>query len=474
MRFNIDRAFLGQLLWGLLCTSLGATVRAQPAPPQAAPTTSAPAPGTTAPAPGPAPGTTHPGDATEPAGAPLPAAPLPPPAAAPEPPPAAAAAPSAELAPAEGEPDAAAGVGNEGGKKSKKDKKGKDEGLGRFEIHGRVFARAQYTHEARATVQPDGTVEEGKGAIDLSVPTARIGFNYDAPVRWITAQLELEITGRPDMRDAYVRLKNDYVSLRAGQSKMPFSAIEMDSILTLPLSERGLISDLMEEGLQIGGRRPGFAFALRAREGLPEISVGAFQGSELVQIDTQRELELIERADIDAQSYVARVDYDVWDVTVGVNYEHRVGAPAVLERDYYWTAGIDAKLDTVFSDGGLRLWLEGIAGASFFEHSDKLEDGEDATFVVARGIAAYRFGGVEEREFYVEPYAMVAVLEPDADVVDDMVWEEAFGVNVGFWKVVRLTLEGQVRRAQRNFPEGYLLGIDPDSTGGLIQVGIGF
>lgn len=466
MRFNIDRAFVGQLWWGLLGTTLSASVNAQsPAPT----TTSVPAPAPAAPTAA-APAATPSGDAA----APAPVSPPPAPAPAPESPPPAAAAPAAEppLADVPSEPVPEGEVGAE--KKSKKDKKSKDEGLGRFQIHGRVFARAQYTHEARTTVQPDGSIEAGTGALDLSVPTARIGFDYDAPVRWITAQLELELTGRPELKDGYVRLKNEYVSLKAGQSKMPFSVIEMDSILTLPIAERGLIADLMEDGLQIAGRRPGVAFALRGREGLPEITIGAFQGSELVQIDTERELDLIERADLDAQSFVARVDYELWDVTIGANYEHRVGAPAILEREYYWTAGIDAKLDTVFDDGGLRLWLEGIAGASFFEHSDKLEDGEDPTFVVARGIAAYRFGGVEERKFYVEPYAMVAVLEPDADVVDDMVWEEAFGVNVGFWKVVRLTLEGQVRRAQRNFPEGYLLGIDPDSTGGLLQVGLGF
>jgi hypothetical protein len=469
MRFNNDRALLGQLFGGLLCASVSSIASAQPsAPPPAAPPPSAPAP-----AAAPPPATTPPGDvaapaAATPAPAPTPTADAPaaadvpaaPPPSTPEP---LAAETTEEVAP---EPDSE--------KKSKKDKKGKDAGLGRFEIHGRVFARAAYAHEARVTVQPDGSIEEGKGAIDLSVPTARIGFDYDAPVRGVTAQLEIELTGRPDLRDAWVRYRNDDIMLKAGQSKMPFSVIEMDSILTLPLAERGLISDLMEDGLQIAGRRPGFVFALRGKEVLPEITVGAFQGSELVQIDTERELDLIERADTDAQSFVARVDVDVWDVTIGANYEHRVGAPAVLQRDYYWTAGIDAKLDTLFDDGGLRIWLEGIAGASFFEHSDKLEDGDDATFVVARGIAAYRFGGVEERKFYVEPYAMVAVLEPDADVVDDMVWEEAFGVNVGFWKVVRVGLEGQVRRAQRNFPEGYLLGVDPDSTTGLVQVGLGF
>jgi hypothetical protein len=293
-------------------------------------------------------------------------------------------------------------------------------------------------------------------------------------VKGVTAQLELELTGRPDVRDAFVRYRNDHIALRAGQHKMPFSAIEMDSIVTLPLAERGLISDLMKDGLQIAGRRPGVTFALRGDELLPEITIGAFQGSELVQIDTEREIDLIERPDAGAQSLVARAHVDVWDVRIGANYEHRVGTPAVLERDYYWTAGLDAKLDTLFRSGGLRVWLEGIAGASFFEHADKVEDGEDATFVVGRGIAAYRFGGVEERTFYVEPYVMVAVFEPDTDVVDDMVWEEAFGVNVGSWESLRVGLEGQVRRAQRNFPAGYLLGADPDSTVGLVQVGIGF
>jgi hypothetical protein len=86
-------------------------------------------------------------------------------------------------------------------------------------------------------------------------------------------------------------------------------------------------------------------------------------------------------------------------------------------------------------------------GASWFEHRLKPADSFDAIFVCVRAIAAFRFGGTRREAFYVEPYGVVATLDPDIDVASNIVIEESFGVNAGLWKRARVGLEVE-------FPEG--------------------
>ena len=110
--------------------------------------------------------------------------------------------------------------------------------------------------------------------------------------------------------------------------------------------------------------------------------------------------------------------------------------PRAEFRTYrYWTAGADVYYDHVFDNGGLRLWIDGMAGSSWYEHARKPPDGKDATFVVARALVAYRFGGTTDEAFYVEPFATAGSWSrtPRAQ-------RHAFcrsgsrGVNVGYWQ----------------------------------------
>jgi hypothetical protein len=131
-------------------------------------------------------------------------------------------------------------------------------------------------------------------------------------------------------------------------------------------------------------------------------------------------------------------------------------------------------INHVFATGGLRVWLDGLAGASWYELPAKPADGEDATFIAARALIAYRFGGVVAAAPYVEPYVFGGVLEPDVDITSDLAWEASVGVNVGFYNRARVTLQGEVDRAQRNFPPGYLAGISPDRLALIAQVGLAY
>ena len=159
-------------------------------------------------------------------------------------------------------------------------------------------------------------------------------------------------------------------------------------------------------------------------------------------------------------------------LAIGAYYNHRVGTPAILRTARYWTAGADLVVDRTFANGGLRIWLDGIAGASWFEHPSKPADGQDTTFVAGRSILAWRFGGVEAEQRYLEAFGTFGVLDPDTEVVADLAVEAAVGFNLGLWQRLRITAQGEIWRAGRNFPPGYTLGVDPNRVAGLLQVGV--
>jgi len=66
------------------------------------------------------------------------------------------------------------------------------------------------------------------------------------------------------------------------------------------------------------------------------------------------------------------------------------------------------------------------------------------------------------------------VLDPDTEVVADFATEAALGVNAGYWDRGRVTLQAEMTRGQRNFPEGFLANVDPDRLSVLLQAGARF
>jgi hypothetical protein len=231
----------------------------------------------------------------------------------------------------------------------------------------------------------------------------------------------------------------------------------------------------LTDWLDVGGRRPGLMLGWRGRGGLrPRFMVGAFQGSILSNNPSNgdRDTDLLEKRSLEAQSYVARAQFEPADILLGAWYEHRIGSSDLTHTKHYFTAGVDASIDRVLGTGGVRAWLEATTGASWYEHVQKAPDDKDAVFVEARALVGYRFGGTVDEAAYLEPFGFFGVLEPDTDVRRDMAWEAAVGVNAGFWRRARLTLQGEMNRAQRNFPDSYLVGAEPDRMGLLLQAGV--
>lgn len=361
-------------------------------------------------------------------------------------------------------------------KKKKKKKGGGDilgfesDELGRLEIGGRVFARAELESREVGTTTTE--------TMDLSVPSARIDVSYRAPVKWLSVDIEFDVAENPEMKDGYIQAKGDVFFARAGQFKPPVSAFQMESPWTLPVARRGQLSDLLLDYLDIAGRRPGVLVGVRARNGIrPRLSVGAFQGSYLQNSAERRDIELIERQGLESQSFAARADARIGPAEVGLFYQLRVGAPDLLETNHYSTAGLDVVVDHTFDAGGLRLWFDTLTGSSWYEHENKEPDDENATFLSGRLLVAYRFGGLADDEFYLEPFALGSVLDPDLEITADWAWEGVIGLNAGFWRRARLTLQGEINGGDENFPTGsesYFWGAEPDRLALTLQAGVAF
>jgi hypothetical protein len=349
--------------------------------------------------------------------------------------------------------------------------------FGRLVPTGRIFARLAASSHHTTVVDPAGaTHDERIDSLDFSIPSARIGLRYDAPVRWLTANVELELADKPELKDAWLRGKWKHIVAQAGQFKMPFSAIEMESIWTLPLADRGLLHTALVKALQVAGRRPGFALEVRGRGKVrPSLTVGAFQGSVLTNDDPdKRKVELLSEQGLSSQSFVARAELKVKDLVLAAEYESRLGTPALLATKYYQTGGADLTLDTQVGAAGLRVWLEGIVGSSWLENWYKPPDGQDTLFVAGRLVTAVRLLGRHQGDLYVEPYGMFGLLDPDNEVSQDLLSEEVLGVNVGLWKLVRVGLALELERVERNFPQTYYLGNDPDRAALVLQAGAQF
>jgi hypothetical protein len=292
-------------------------------------------------------------------------------------------------------------------------------------------------------------------------------------------------------------VRKRHFTVRVGHFKLPISALALQSAFSLPAQTRGSIHDGLTDVLQVGGRRMGVAVDLRLRDALDSsLTLGAFQGEKLV----DGAFESISRETLDGQSLIARAEVHPGPLSFGLSFEHRVGPRRILEIPdvgtprlarppdcdsacvtRYWTLGADAELDVVLSRVGLRAWVDTMAGSSWIEHEEKRTlarplAGQIPMFLAARALVAARLGGRQKSDPYLEPYALGGVLDPDARVGHDGLWEWALGLNVGRWKIARLGVEGRIVRGERRLPGdfGDPAGIDPDRKSLLLQGGLAF
>lgn len=382
---------------------------------------------------------------------------------------------SETVSPPSAEPD-------QDGKKKKKKDKDKDPTIddgarstelmgGRLQLKARVFGRAKYQNTTVGAAAPF-TETEG---LDLDVASARFGLRYDV-LEHVSLVVEADVGNNPLLRDGFVQVGPKKLRGRIGQFKMPLSGITLDSPWSLPIARRGMIQDLLEERLFLVGRRPGIAGTVRGGGGLdPQLTLGVFQGAYL---QPDLDLELIQDRGLDVHNLVARLSATPSGVDVAF-----VGArTTIVDVDglrHFWAIGPDATFELPFARSALRGWFEG-----FFGNVRHARPGVDpgtfdryeSKFWSVRAIAAWRWGGLDESLGYVEPFVLAGALDPDSSGSNDLFWEAFVGVNLGFWRAFRVTLQYEMADTQGAFPQFFFPGnlIVQDHKAFVLQVGAAF
>lgn len=369
-------------------------------------------------------------------------------------------------------------------KKSKGTKKKKKNAVvspaGKAEIKGRLVARTEMRAQRATIVNTSGNVENGLiKSLDFSIATARLSFHYESPMPWLTGVVEFELAGKPDLKDGYLQARFSRFRLRAGQFKSPVSPQESVAPFVLPTVHRGFVSHLLTDWLDVGGRRPGLLLTYHGKGSWrPSLTVAAFQASIATDILAgDRDTDRIKFKTLDAQSFVTRAQVEHGPVALGAWYEYRLGSPALNVAKRYSTAGADLTFDAGEQASGLRAWVSGVVGESWYRHSAIRVNGPEATFATGRLLAAYRLSGTRREQLYFEPFAFCGVFDPDLELSHDLLLETAVGMNVGLWRRARFTLQLESVVADTYFPKGslgYLAGEEPRRESLFAQVALVF
>lgn len=327
-----------------------------------------------------------------------------------------------------------------------------------LELKARVYARETFG-PAGAQAHPR---DPWTGRFSLE--SARVGAKYRMDDLLLDIDAELE--GKVRLKDAYVRLDTGYynTALRAGQFKAPFAALKLESSWTLPTADRGLLDELLIDGLQIGGRRPGAQIEWKGTSSWrPLFEVGVWRGT-----DQEGEPRADETAEVIGETAGARASIRPGPVELGLSGAWRAAQPLPgMEFERFWASGADLTIDT---KSGFRSWIEAGAGSSWADENPG--DDDHAVFGYGRSVLAWRLGGAETGAGYVEAFGAAGALDPGIDVRDDMVWETAVGLNAGRWKRWRAQLQLAESRASRNTPVNLMAERPAESRAVLLQLGV--
>lgn len=331
-------------------------------------------------------------------------------------------------------------------KKAKKEAKDAKEAAERkagdtLEVHGRVFTRATATKEETA-------LGPGEWTNEFSLASARIGVDYQWREK-VRAQVEYETT-RDSLRDAFIELALGHgLRLRAGRIKLPIGAIEQTSTWTLPTIDRGMVADVLADGLGMTGRSS--ALELRWRdEGpwRPTVTVTVAQGLRTTGGEQPGAIE-----DGGALTVAARAEVSPCLAQIAV-----VGASRVVNYGSaaarFWNAGLEVEVDLEPIARGLRLWGDVHYGTSHLGAAVVAD--ADRPFAAAELVAGYRFGGLDKNARYVEPFVGAGWFNPIADRKGDDTTEVVVGVAGGLWKRWRAQAQFGYQNAKSLRPAGLL------------------
>jgi hypothetical protein len=219
-----------------------------------------------------------------------------------------------------------------------------------LELHGRVLAAGIYDadklEDLNRTPVPTDT-------LSLTVPSARASLRAGL-LDWVTAVIEIEISGRARLRDGFVQARQKRWMVRGGQFKMPISSFQMESPWVLPLARRGWLHELISDRMLLTGRREGFMGRIEGGGFWdPAFTLGVFRSVQWG-VDAGDPIPGLSPGE---QTLVARLSTKPAGVEVAAVGQQRVTRQPLGMEDY-WAGGVDATGDWEFEKTGVRFWAE--------------------------------------------------------------------------------------------------------------------
>jgi hypothetical protein len=163
--------------------------------------------------------------------------------------------------------------------------------------------------------------------------------------------------------------------------------------------------------------------------------------------------------------------HEAFEIGLAGSSRLMVPAPAAAP-ERYWAAALDAEVKLA----GLRVWAEGYLGTTskLFDVTPAM--GDDPLFVAGRLLAAWRAGGREDNDWYLEPFVLVSLLDGNLDVAGDLVSEYAGGLAGGRWQRLRAQLQVQAYREGDNASPLFVVNGEAlaDQEAVILQLGAAF
>jgi hypothetical protein len=334
--------------------------------------------------------------------------------------------------------------------KKKKSKKKK------LVINARIYTYWELKHQDT----PDDPLTDENEFVD-NKPENKFDIRYARfkmtwrPEKWLTAVMqlgdfqELEF-GFALLRDAYIHVSPfQFLEIRVGQFKKPFSRLSLRSIGKLEIIKRGEGDKLLVEDLRYGDRDLGVQFSGRIVSSVKlDYQVGVFNGSGPDISEQGNSKDVVARLSL---SPVKWFDF-------GVNGSWKFFEEEENEDKSAWAGGADA----VFKVAGFKADIESVFG---LDHAFRTRE----PLVVDTAPLAYNLIGIfsYKRDFTgalktaIEPVFKIEYLDPNSKVVNDYVLIYSPGFNIYLGKYFRVMIAGEILRSTTNsivrFPEQEVL-----------------
>lgn len=293
-----------------------------------------------------------------------------------------------------------------------------------LDVKGSVFVRAR--HRTVGEADPTTRMDLNRARLSLSLRYGEL----------LKLKISPDLDEAPYLADAYLEVRPlDELRFRVGQQKVPFGQLEWRSRWDIPTVNRGIVTNQLSRRLGFSDRRVGALGEVRVKAWplKPSLELGAFDNG-----------DVNDRYDVAARLTVKPLK----GADVAIAYYRRE------EAKISGGAGQAGQISVEYDKHRVWILAEVLIGRARRLTLDGVPIAEDATFLGARGIAAYTFKFDVVR---VQPYAGGEVLDPGLKTTSDLGYSVRGGVNLLFLERLRLSFEAE----HTDGPAAFVL---PEST----------